>query len=245
MNSETTARAIDFTPGSYEVLRGELARIRAREVGGPIELKVLTAPHPRSPFLTLAEYRGGQELPMSVLKVLMIPHFMPVAGEWRDILQSERQRLQDQFAERLKPGGSLGLLRLPFTWRRNEKGVVIEVRTLRSLRGGELLGGMDAQERAHPVLEYMIRPYIPWPSLRDSGFSAGELERRWREFCDGSGLAAHVKENPACRVHFYDEALVNGTEDLLLVSAWRWASLRPTPPDSKFPDRRRDRREMR
>ena len=214
-----------FRSDYFEVLKGELIRLRAREVGGALELKPLSPPHPRSPFLCLAEHQGAEELPTRVLKVLMLPESHEGAHRWIKILGEECERLNQEFRDRLTPGEKLGVLRLPLTTRREGQGDPVDVRALRSLRWGDLIEGEPESARQHPVLHYMVRPYIPWPTLQESGLPRYYLSAQWRKYCDDCDLPDKVRNDPLCRAHFFQEALANGTDDVLLVSAWRWQRL--------------------
>lgn len=214
-----------FRPEYYEALTGELVRLRAREAGGAVQLRPLSPPHPRSPFLCLAEHRGSEELANRVLKVLMLPEGHEGAHLWVKILGEECDRLNEEFGERLMLGSKLGVLRLPLTTRRAGEGKPVEVRALRSLRWGDLLEGEPESVRQHPVLQYIVRPYIPWPTLQEAGLPRDYLVSRWDDFCLERGLPSKVRNNERCRAHFFREALANGREDLILVSAWRWARL--------------------
>ncbi len=201
-----------------------LARARGPAAGTvDLDYEVLSAPHPDSPFLTLAERlgdaRGG--LPWRVIKLLLVLDDDPSEPFWREVLERERDRWRRELSRRLTLPDRVDRLGLPLSPARDGGGRVardpIEIAGLGPLRQRDLL--VDAPPDATVRFSYLVRPFIAWPRLCDVGYSTDQLRRYWQEYCQGHGVGEHLYE--LLFDHFCHEALTDGGGDLLLTSAWR------------------------
>jgi hypothetical protein len=209
-----------FRDDYIEVVQRELTRVRSAPGVPEIHFDVLSPPHVLSPFLTLAE-RRGEGLPSHVVKVLLIPGG---GGEgWMEVLTKERDRLEREIQVRLVPNQTI--LRLPLSRLPTADEQLVEVRRLDRLRQRDLLTNARGAPTESVILPYLVRPFIAWPSLQEAGYSHAVMEERWKEFCNKHGLK-HIHNNEKCKAQFYQEALVDGGKELIVVSAWRWQRAR-------------------
>lgn len=216
-----------FRPGFQQTLIRRLAHLR--RPGGHGEescYEVLSPPHRNSPFLTLAEHNDPQrrDLALWVLKILVVLEEDGAAhAAWSEVLDDERQRWQDELRERLHRPSRVDRLQLPLAAPPESAHELVHLDVLGPLRRAELLnehtGGQD------PRFRLLARPFIPWPRLRDVGYSIQQMRGRWQRYCDDNGLSEQVRDHEGLFRHFCDEALIPGPSDLLLTSAWRLRKL--------------------
>lgn len=214
-----------FKADFEEVLVDWLTRERRSLTGyADLELEVLASPHRNSPFLTLAEWleRSRDGLPWRVLKLLVVPEEDASEPFWQDILQRERERWHRELGRRLERSEEVESLGLPLSVPSDGHGELVSIEKLGPLRRVDLLEETTAE--ATLQFRYLMRPYIAWPRLRDVGYSAQELRRWWRLYCEQHDVARHLHD-PLFQ-HFCEEALVDGPKvedgkDVLLTSAWR------------------------
>ena len=202
-----------------DVLLDWLVRER-RSAAGQVELdlEILASPHRDSPFLTVAEGPAGSGgLPWRVVKLLAVVSEDASEPFWRDVLVRERDRWRDELGHRLARTARVETLGLPLSAPRDGHEGMVEMGELGPLRRIDLLEGESAEATLR--FAYLVRPYVAWPRLRDVGYSAEDLRRRWELYCEERPLAEHLRE-PLFQ-HFCDEALTDGHGDLLWTSAWR------------------------
>ncbi len=212
-----------FRDDFENVILDWIARARRPAAGtADLDYEVLAPPHRDSPFLTLAERLGGASsgLPWRVLKVLLVVGDDPSEPFWREVLERERDRWREELHRRLQLPDRVDCLGLPLSpdpgARDPVAGDPIEIAEIGPLRRGNLLlGAPEGSVR----FSYLVRPFIAWPRLCDVGYSADQLQERWRIYCQGHEVGEHLRV--LLFDHFCLEALTDGGSDLLLTSAWR------------------------
>ncbi len=216
--------ALRFRDDFESVILDWIARAR-RSVAGSADLdyEVLAPPHRDSPFLTLAERvgRASAGLPWRVLKLLLVLDDDPSEPFWRQVLERERDRWQGELRRRLTLPEEVDRLGLPLSPANGDKSDLV-AHDLVALADVGPLRRRDVLDEAPDGgvrFTYLVRPFIAWPRLCDVGYSADQLQRRWRSYCQGHGVTEHLRE--LLFDHFCHEALTDGGDDVLLTSAWR------------------------
>ncbi len=203
------------------VLLDWIARARRSAAGSAdLDYEVMAAPHPDSPFLTLAERVGGtrDRLPWRVLKLLLVLDDDPSEPFWREVLKRERDRWREELDRRLALPERVGRLALPLSPAPDGAGELAAIDAIGPIRHRDVLDGGSAEGSVR--FPYLVRPYIAWPRLCDVGYSADQLQEKWRAYCRDHGVEKHLRE--LLFDHFCHEALTDGGADLLLTSAWRF-----------------------
>ncbi len=216
---------MSFRADFAEVLIDRVAQARRPVTGSATSYEVLGPPHRFSPFLTLAEWRDRQRdgLPSQVVKLLVVLPEDESLPAWEAVLESERKRWDREMRRRLSFDDGVHSLDLPLsvrdTWQ--DEGLV-RTATVGPIRRVDLLDESSYSVGADLEFTCLVRPHIPWPRLGDVGYSIEYLKQRWSDFCDRKELPAHLRANTGLFRHFCDEALIHGSQDLLLTSEWRF-----------------------
>lgn len=211
---------IRFQDDAGDVLRAAAARARRASTGhGDLGFETLSAPHPDSPFLTLAEWQtpGRETLPVRVVKVLVVLEEDPSAPFWHEVLERERDRWRRELRQRLALPARVATLGLPLSAVAVGSDALVEIGTIGPLRRSDVL--REESEEQNVRFSYLVRPYIAWPRLADVGYSTEQLMERWEIYCQEHAVAEHLSER--LFPHFCAEALTDERRDLLLSSAWR------------------------
>jgi hypothetical protein len=187
--------------------------------GAAQKLERLSFPTRRSPFLTLA-LRSDRGLRTHVIKVLVVLRTEPSSEAWVHVFEAEHQRLVAALEARQARPQTLSTLRLPLL----ERSMQNDVDELVPLRHADLLesGGGDGETR----FRYFLRPYLPWPKLKETGYRAERMAEIFDQYCARERIRP---QDPAERArglrYFADVALVSGSEipeeEVFLVSTWR------------------------
>ncbi len=208
----------------YEtVILDWIARAR-RSVAGSAKLDydVLSAPHPDSPFLTLAERLEGvrANLPWRVLKLLVVLDDDPSQPFWLEVLEREQRRWRRELEQRLALPKRVDRLGLPLSPSRSGVDDLVAIADVGPIRHRDVLD--DAPADGSVRFHYLVRPYIAWPRLCDVGYSADQLKEWWSLYCRDHDVEEHLRD--LLFDHFCHEALIDGSGELLLTSAWRLES---------------------
>jgi hypothetical protein len=185
----------------------------------------LSYPNETSPFLVLAERQHGDSAPPSrVFKVLVVPSNRGNAyAFWSGHLNYEFARLRKELA--LPPGTERTFRRLnmPFS-----STPVVERGSLR-LPAHELFSDVGIGVMPDVTFDYVVRPYIPWPQLRNAGYPPSELDGIWLRFASEKGIPEDVRKDEEIKKVFINHVLVCGAYSpephpaIFLTSYWRFA----------------------
>jgi hypothetical protein len=223
-----------FHSSYHEVLLRKLAPQRGREIS---DYRVLKSPHSTSPFFTLAEFQG-QVLPTQVIKLLVVLPEDAARPSWEAILRSEKHRLRGLFENKFfqlrrqdlrAPDGEVRVLQFPLMLSPGDPRSRVEIKTLLDLRRDELLPEGSGKNTGPVSLPYLVRPFVPLPSLSERA-SDSELARTvWKSFCEHLRLNDLTEHESDFFRNFLSEALVGEIlaggkplEWLFLTSAWRY-----------------------
>lgn len=225
---ETTTHHHRLCDDYVEVVRRRLAETRTEDGGrrSPERFEVLGTAHHTSPFLTLAEWPRvrNEGIPRWVLKVLMVLPDDNAHESWFRILKWEEERFATELNADLQYPGEVRKLPLPLARDRAWKSTVT-LRRLGPIRRQELLGGPTGVTALPLKLDYLERPFIPWPILCDVGYAEDELKEKWKQYCTKQGYPSQLEDADAeLFTHFCEEALV-GPGESILTSAWRFRLL--------------------
>lgn len=188
----------------------------------------LSAPDGQSPFLTLA-LRSDRGLRTHVLKIMVVLRTEPSHTAWADVFVREGERLEKELSERRVQPGTLGTLPIPLL----DEGSRVHYGELSPLRHVDLLertGKLGGQDSAFP---YILRPYIPWPRLQETGYHTERRQALFNGYWQKRKIsppAPNSAEGLRLMKYFAGVALVNGTPtgdtSVLLASEWQLT----TPP---------------
>ncbi|HEX8320453.1 hypothetical protein [Longimicrobium sp.] len=221
-------RVTHFLPQALDVVEQALRSARAMELGMEPSYERLSLPHRDSPFFTLAESLA-RGLPETVVKLLLLPREHEATGvrQWAGVLQREGRDLADEIARRCVLPATIQVLALPVTPGREDAARTLAV--LGGIPAEEVLGEPSATDTVS--FSYMVRPYIPWPSLGEANLTPAQRMEYWKQYCDSPGIHKRVEGDARWQQHFFEEALFGGTGgpaaatgagNLFLVSKWRW-----------------------
>ncbi len=219
-----------FRPNFHQVLIRKIARIRKPGTSFADEAyHVLAMPYPTSPFLTLAEWpkQTGKEFPEQVIKVLVVPSEDKAAYDsWYAILEDEAQHWRNLLAKMLGLPRDVATFRLPLTppardLEDQEQEKMVEITEVGPIRRLEILDAAAGLSGTDLRFPYLTRPYIPWPSLQEVGFSTEQKLQKWLDYCARRDYSEDTKRDRDLFEHFCREALVKGLDKVILTSLWR------------------------
>jgi hypothetical protein len=226
--SEPSQEKPRFRPDYLELITRTALRVLPGSAAAH-RLDTLSVPEGKSPFLTLA-LRSDRGLRTHVLKVMVVLRTEASHQAWAEVFTQERQRLEKELASRRTQPDTLTTLPLPLL----DEGPRIHYGELSPLRHADLLerpGKLGAQDTAFP---YVLRPYIPWPKLQETGYQAERRQALFRTYFQQRKIQPPALDSPEGRrllKYFAGVALVNGTAagqpSVLLASEWQLTTQPP------------------